>query len=107
MLKSGPENIPQYICQQKKFTDLTFDLNTSYTSGQFGPQLRYYLYGDYYKNETYVKRWGQGEFFPSNGTVQYGGNSTSRGGGNITDLMLGSTKNLSIMTFEYWSYLNR
>ena len=63
MLKSGPENIPEYICQQKKFTDLTFDLNTSYTSGQFGPQLRYYLYGDYYKNETYVKRWGQGEFF--------------------------------------------
>ena len=81
MLKSGPENIPEYICQQKKFTDLTFDLNTS--------KLKE-IFDDFYNN-TYVQRWGKGEFFPSNGTVQYGGNSTQRGGGNLTNLMLGAT----------------
>ena len=82
MLKSGPENIPEYICQQKKFTDLTFDLN------RYG-KLKYIFDTAY--NKTYVQRWGRGEFFPSNGTVRYGGNSTQRGGGNLTDLMLGAT----------------
>ena len=82
MLKSGPENIPEYICQQKKFTDLAFDLNTS--------TLKTEIF-DWLYNNTYVQRWGKGEFFPSNGTVRYGGNSTQRGGGNLTNLMLGAT----------------
>jgi len=45
----------------------------------------------FWGNGSTVQRWGKGEFFPKNGSVQYAGNLTSVAVGNLTTLMLGAT----------------